>query len=196
MYNMAHQSQVFVFACFFISTTPSSDWLKAAASWLLSWKTKLKWWIGSRRIHFLANIAFWAPGTDVRFRPKADTSRAIEEGVLPGVPPQAGGGQDSLLLGRMDDETSNRIIDLQAEVTALRGAVRMLIQNIYGEDQRTLAMIREEALRGDDLDAFDKEQGDRGSRYRDGVRDAVSSLLDPFQPDDDQASRLANPAPS
>jgi hypothetical protein len=96
----------------------------------------------------------------------------------------------------MDDETSNRIIDLQAEVTALRGAVRMLIQNVYGEDHRTLAMIREEALRGDDLDAFDKEPGDRGSRYRDGVRDAVSSLLDPFQPDDDQASRLANPGPS
>ena len=96
----------------------------------------------------------------------------------------------------MDDETSNRIIDLQAEVTALRGAVRMLIQNIYGDDHRTLAIIRQEALRGDDLDAFDKEPGDRGSRYRDGVRDAVSSLLDPFQPDDDQASRLANPAPA
>ena len=96
----------------------------------------------------------------------------------------------------MDDETSNRIIDLQAEVTALRGAVRMLIQNIYGDDHRTLAIIREEALRGDDLDAFNKEPGDRGSRYRDGVRDAVASLLDSFQPDDDQASRLANPMPA
>ena len=98
--------------------------------------------------------------------------------------------------GAVDDDTSNRIIDLQAEVTALRGAVRMLIQNIYGDDDRTLAIIREEALRGDDLNAFDKEPGDRGSRYRDGVRDAVSSLLDPFQPDDDEASRLANPAPA
>jgi len=88
------------------------------------------------------------------------------------------------------------MIDLQAEITALRGAVRMLIQNIYGEDHRTLAIIREEALRGDDLNAFHKEPDDRGGRYRDGVRDAVASLLDPFQPDDDQASRLANPVPA
>jgi len=96
----------------------------------------------------------------------------------------------------VDDETANRIIDLQAEITALRGAVRMLIQNIYGGDDRTLAIIREEALRGDDLKVYDKEPGDRGSRYREGVREAVASLLDPFQPDDDEASRLANPAPA
>src|SRR4051794_40302882 len=97
--------------------------------------------------------------------------------------------------GAVDDNTANRIIDLQAEITALRGAVRMLIQNVYGNDVRSLAIIREEALRGDDLTVFDKEPGDRGSRYRDGVREAVASLLDPFQPDDDEASRLANPAP-
>jgi hypothetical protein len=95
----------------------------------------------------------------------------------------------------MDDDTSNRIIDLQAEIAALRGAVRMLIQNVYGGDVRTLAMIREEALRGDDLKVYDKEPGNRGNRYRNGVREAVTSLLDPFQPDDDEASRLANPAP-
>lgn len=88
------------------------------------------------------------------------------------------------------------MIDLQAEITALRGAVRLLIQNIYGGDDRTLAIIRQEALRGDDLKAHDKEPGDRGSRYREGVREAVASLLDPFQPDDDEASRLANPAPA
>jgi len=96
----------------------------------------------------------------------------------------------------MDDDTANRIIDLQAEITALRGAVRMLIQNIYSGDVRTLAIIREEALRGDDLKVYDKEPGDRGNRYRNGVREAVASLLDPFQPDDDEASRLANPAPA
>src|SRR4029079_8886534 len=95
----------------------------------------------------------------------------------------------------VDDDTANRMIDLQAEITALRGAVRLLIQNIYGGDVRTLAIIREEALRGDDLKVYDKEPGDRGNRYRNGVREAVASLLDPFQPDDDEASRLANPAP-
>ena len=96
----------------------------------------------------------------------------------------------------MDDETANRIIDLQAEITALRGVVRMLIQNVYGGDDRSLVMIREEALRGDTLKVFDKEPGNRGSRYRDGVREAVASLLDRFQPDDDEASRLANPVPA
>jgi hypothetical protein len=35
----------------------------------------------------------------------------------------------------------------------------------------------------------------RSRRYRVRVREAVASLLDPFQPDDDEASRLANPAP-
>ena len=95
----------------------------------------------------------------------------------------------------VDDDTANRIIDLQAEIAALRGAVRMLIQNIYGGDGRSLAIIQEEALRGDDLTVYDKEPGDRGSRYRDGVREAVASLLDPFEPDDDEASRLANPSP-
>jgi len=95
----------------------------------------------------------------------------------------------------MDDETANRIIDLQAEITALRGAVRMLIQNVYGPDRRSLAIIREEALRGDNLQARDKALGDRGRRYREAVGEAVASLLDPFQPDDDEASRLANPAP-
>ena len=57
----------------------------------------------------------------------------------------------------------------------------MLIQNVYGPDRRSLAIIREEALRGDNLQAR--------------VGEAVASLLDPFQPDDDEASRLANPAP-
>ena len=99
-------------------------------------------------------------------------------------------------LDDMDEDTANRIIDLQAEITALRGAVRMVIQNIYGGDVRTLAIIREEALRGDDLMVYDREPGNRANRYRDGVREAVASLLDPFQPDDDEASRLANPAPT
>lgn len=76
----------------------------------------------------------------------------------------------------MDDYTVNRIIDIQAEITALRGVVRMLIQNVYGGDGRSLAIIREEALRGDDLKDFDKEPNDRGQRYRDGVREAVASL--------------------
>jgi len=122
--------------------------------------------------------------------------KSLRGGRVPVLRALAGEADACSYCGAVDDDTSNRIIDLQAEVTALRGAVRMLIQNIYGDDDRTLAIIREEALRGDDLNAFDKEPGDRGSRYRDGVRDAVSSLLDPFQPDDDEASRLANPAPA
>ena len=97
--------------------------------------------------------------------------------------------------------TDNRIENLARfewlpkpfEFDELLQKVRMLIQNVYGDDVRSLAIIREEALRGDDLQMRDAGLGDRGRRYRDGVSEAVSSLLDPFQADDDEASRLANP---
>jgi hypothetical protein len=95
----------------------------------------------------------------------------------------------------MDEELANRIIDLQAEITALRGAVRMLLHNTYNADDSALAVLREKALRA----ARGEGKGDgpigRSTRYRERVREAVASLLDPFQPDDDEASRLANPAP-
>ena len=95
----------------------------------------------------------------------------------------------------MDDETSNRIIDLQAEITALRGAVRMLLHNAYNADESALAIVRERAFQLDRFQDDYDEPNERSTRYREGVREAVASLLDPFQPDDDEASRLANPAP-
>src|SRR5215207_5135072 len=94
----------------------------------------------------------------------------------------------------MDEETANRIIDLQAEVTALRGAVRMLLHNTYNADDSALAVIREKAFQADRFE--DHVPSDRSARYTEGVREAVASLLDPFQPDSDEASRLANPAPA
>ena len=96
----------------------------------------------------------------------------------------------------MDAETSNRIIDLQAEITALRGAVRMLLHNVYNADESALAILREKAFQADRFQSHFDEQNDRSMRYRNGVREAVASLLDPFQPDSDEASRLANPAPA
>lgn len=95
----------------------------------------------------------------------------------------------------MDEETANRIIDLQAEVTALRGAVRMLLHNAYNANDSALAIIREKAFQADRFQAHYEEPKERSTRYREGVREAVASLLDPFQPDNDEASRLANPAP-
>jgi len=93
----------------------------------------------------------------------------------------------------VDEELANRIIDLQAEITALRGAVRMLLHNAYNADDSALAVIREKAFQAD---RFQKDLGgERSTRYRTGVREAVASLLDPFQPDSDEASRLAHPAP-
>ena len=94
----------------------------------------------------------------------------------------------------MDDDTANRLIDLQAEITALRGAVRMLLHNAYNADESALAIVREKAFQLDQFRSDYDEQNDRSTRYREGVREAVASLLDPFQPDDDEASRLANPA--
>jgi hypothetical protein len=94
----------------------------------------------------------------------------------------------------MDQETANRIIDLQAEITALRGAVRMLLHNAYNADDSALAIIREKAFQADRFQRNFDEPNERSMRYRQGVREAVASLLDPFQPDNDEASRLANPA--
>jgi hypothetical protein len=94
----------------------------------------------------------------------------------------------------VDDDTANRIIDLQAEVTALRGAVRMLLHNAINADESALAIIRERAFQADRFQTSSNEPKERSDRYREGVREAVASLLDPFQPDNDEASRLANPA--
>ena len=96
----------------------------------------------------------------------------------------------------MDEETANRIIDLQAEITALRGAVRMLLHNAYNADESALAILREKAFQLDKFHGDYAEPNERSMRYRKGVREAVASLLDPFQPDDDEASRLANPGPA
>ncbi len=94
----------------------------------------------------------------------------------------------------MNEEMTNRIIDLQAEITALRGAVRMLLHNAYNADDTALAIIREKAFQGDRFEG--DVPSERSMRYREGVREAVASLLDPFQPDNDEASRLANRAPA
>lgn len=94
----------------------------------------------------------------------------------------------------MNDELANRIIDLQAEITALRGAVRMLLHNAYNADDTALAVIREKAFQDDRFESG--VPNERSTRYRDGVKEAVASLLDPFQPDSDEASRLANRAPA
>lgn len=95
----------------------------------------------------------------------------------------------------MDEETANRIIDLQAEITALRGAVRMLLHNAYNANDSALAIIREKAFQADRFQDKHDEPNERSARYREGVREAVASLLDPFQPDNDEASRLAYSAP-
>ena len=96
----------------------------------------------------------------------------------------------------MDEEIANRIIDLQAEITALRGAVRMLLHNTYNADDSALAVLREKALQAGKIEGADDGPVGRSTRYRARVREAVASLLDPFQPDNDEASRLAHPAPS
>jgi len=68
--------------------------------------------------------------------------------------------------------------------------------------------IRERADGSRDTEGGDSEQSEQTvvrpriqtlysvELWRDGVREAVASLLDPFQPDNDEASRLANPAPA
>ena len=55
-------------------------------------------------------------------------------------------------------------------------------------------IIREKAFQDDRFESCIPNE--RSTRYREGVREAVASLLDPFQPDSDEASRLANRAPA
>ena len=94
----------------------------------------------------------------------------------------------------MNEELAHRIIDLQAEITALRGAVRMLLHNTYNADDTALAIIRERAFQDDHFESGIPNE--RATRYREGVREAVASLLDPFQPDSDEASRLNDRSPA
>jgi hypothetical protein len=94
----------------------------------------------------------------------------------------------------MNEEMANRIIDLQAEITALRGAVRMLLHNAYNADDTALAILREKAFQDNRFEG--SVPNDRSARYREGIREAVASLLDPFQPDNDEASRLDNRGPA
>ena len=96
----------------------------------------------------------------------------------------------------MEDELANRIIDLQAEIAALRGAVRMLLHNTYNADESALAVLREKALRAGKGEGDEDVLIGRSTRYRERVREAVASLLDPFQPDDDEASRLTRALPA
>lgn len=68
----------------------------------------------------------------------------------------------------------------------------MLLHNAYNEGDTALAILREKAFQDD---RFERQiPNERATRYREGVREAVASLLDPFQPDDDEASRLSNPS--
>ena len=70
----------------------------------------------------------------------------------------------------------------------------MLLHNAYNVDETALAVLREKALQVGRIDGADDGPIGRSTRYRSRVREPVRVLLDPFQPDDDVASRLANPA--
>jgi hypothetical protein len=67
---------------------------------------------------------------------------------------------------------------------------------VYNANDSALAILREKAFQADRFQVHLDESNERSARYREGVREAVASLLDPFQPDNDEASRLAHPAPT
>ena len=61
----------------------------------------------------------------------------------------------------VDEEIANRMIDLQAEIAALRGAVRMLLHNSYNADSSALAVVREKAFQEVRLKPDGHEPGER-----------------------------------
>jgi len=71
----------------------------------------------------------------------------------------------------------------------------MLLHNTYNADDSALAVLREKALKATKGGGEGDGAIGRSTRYRERVREAVASLLDPFQPDDDEASRLTKPSP-
>ena len=64
----------------------------------------------------------------------------------------------------------------------------------HNADDTALAIIRERAFQDDRFESGIPNE--RATRYREGVREAVASLLDPFQPDSDEASRLNDRSPA
>ena len=89
---------------------------------------------------------------------------------------------------------ANRIIRLAGGDNRATWGMHMLLHNAYNADDTALAIVREKAFQDD---RFDRDiPNERSTRYRDGdLLEAVASLLDPFQPDSDEASRLANRPP-
>lgn len=68
----------------------------------------------------------------------------------------SGRGEALTLQAHGRGDRQPEIIDLQAEITALRGAVRMLLHNACNADESALAIHREKAFQ------LDRSQGPGG----------------------------------
>ena len=81
----------------------------------------------------------------------------------------------------MDDETAHSILDAQAEIIALRAAVKMLLRRTYGMGDQALGIIREDALAGVEVALVGSEPDERQRYFHQAVRDAINDLLTPLQ---------------
>ena len=80
----------------------------------------------------------------------------------------------------MDDETAHAILDVQADIIALRAAMKMLLRRTYGMGDQALGIIREDELAGVET-ALDRIEQDAHQQYfHQAVRKAIADLLTPI----------------
>ena len=81
----------------------------------------------------------------------------------------------------MDEETAHAILDAQADIIALRAAMKMLLRQTYGIGDQALGVIREEALAGVE-NGLDADEPDERERYfQEALREAMTDLLTPIR---------------
>jgi hypothetical protein len=78
---------------------------------------------------------------------------------------------------RMEEKQGADIVDLGAEVIALRTVVRLLVGQTWGQHPDKLAEIREAALQSIELGLAQLDLGDDRYAFTNNVRDRLSVLL-------------------
>jgi hypothetical protein len=81
----------------------------------------------------------------------------------------------------MDDRTAHAMLDVQADIIALRAVVKVLLRRVYGMGDQALSIIREEALAGVENELQRLDENERQKYFHQAVREAVTDLLTPMK---------------
>ena len=81
----------------------------------------------------------------------------------------------------MDDRTAHAMLDVQADIIALRAVVKVLLRRVYGMGDQALSIIREEALASVEKELQRIDENERQKYFHQAVREAVTDLLTPMK---------------